>query len=123
MLFFDFADNVRSMVTDDLKAAESERKPQQATIYHYTDVKGALGILESGEFWFAERTHLNDTAEMMYGLRIARELFDRSAKTRNPPIPEVEGFRLRNYPLDARIRFGAGIHMGLRARFATPPHR
>jgi hypothetical protein len=28
----------------------------QATIYHYTNVKGALGILESGQLWFTERS-------------------------------------------------------------------
>ena len=62
---FDLRDSVSSMVEEDLEAAELARRPQQATIYHYTDVKGALGILKSGELWFTERTHLNDSSEMM----------------------------------------------------------
>lgn len=97
------------MVTEDLKTAEAECKPRQATIFHYTDVKGALGILKSGELWFTERSHLNDTAELMYGFRIARELFDNSAKKRNPPIPDVEGYRLKETHKTQLEQFGYWI--------------
>jgi len=89
-----FREKIRSMVADDLKAIESDGKPQPTTIYHYTDVKGTLGILETGDLWFTERTHLNDTAEMTYGFRIARKLFDGSAKLRKPSVPDIESFRL-----------------------------
>ena len=37
-----FEDTVSSLITEDFKAVE--KLPCQNTIYHYTDVKGALGI-------------------------------------------------------------------------------
>jgi len=40
-------------------------------VHHYTTLKGALGILETGRIWFTERTHLNDPSEISYGLEIA----------------------------------------------------
>jgi Protein of unknown function (DUF2971) len=73
-----FRDRVSTLVRNDLEAAERDTSNQQKTMYHYTDVKGALGILESGELWFTERAHLNDPVEIKYGLRIAHELFEKS---------------------------------------------
>jgi hypothetical protein len=43
-------------------------------VHHYTTLKGALGILESGRMWFTERTHLNDPSEISYGLEVAKKL-------------------------------------------------
>jgi hypothetical protein len=40
-------------------------------VHHYTSVKGALGILESGRIWFTERAHLNDPSEVSHGVTIA----------------------------------------------------
>jgi hypothetical protein len=73
-----FRDRVSTLVRNDLEAAERDTSNQQKTMYHYTDVKGTLGILESGELWFPERAHLNDPVEIKYGLRIAHELFEKS---------------------------------------------
>jgi hypothetical protein len=87
-----FKNQVESMVTADLETAESNHLSQQATLCHYTDVKGALGILQSGKLWFTERAHVNDTVEMSYGLSVAQKLF---AKSRSEPIPEIMVSHLR----------------------------
>ncbi len=40
-------------------------------VHHYTSVRGALGILESGRLWFTERAHLNDPSEISHGVEMA----------------------------------------------------
>jgi hypothetical protein len=46
-----------------------------SAVHHYTSLKGALGILESGRIWFTERSHLNDPSEVSCGLEIAKKIF------------------------------------------------
>lgn len=46
-------------------------KSSMPAVHHYTNVKGALGILESGRIWFTERAHLNDPSEVSHGIDIA----------------------------------------------------
>ncbi len=43
-------------------------------VFHYTSVEGAFGILKSGRLWMTERAHLNDRAEIEFGIIIAEEL-------------------------------------------------
>jgi hypothetical protein len=43
-------------------------------VHHYTSLKGALGILESGRLWFTERAHLNDPSEISNGIKIAEDI-------------------------------------------------
>jgi hypothetical protein len=43
-------------------------------VHHYTSVRGALGILESGRLWFTERAHLNDHSEVSHGVEIAKAI-------------------------------------------------
>jgi hypothetical protein len=69
--------------------------PNQSTVFHYTDVKGALGILRSGRLWFTERSHLNDPVEIKYGFDIAYELFDVAAKRRPKTVPKDTALHLR----------------------------
>jgi hypothetical protein len=71
----------------DLKAA-AETSSEAKTIYHYTDVRSALSIIESGHFWFTERAHLNDTLELQYGLRIGHEMFQEAARNAGPTVPQ-----------------------------------
>jgi len=75
-------DAINLQISDDFRDFDSDGIPQQ-TIYHYTSVKSALGIIQSGRFWFTERAHLNDPVEIQYGLRIAHELFEREARRRS----------------------------------------
>ncbi len=82
-----FREKISSMIIIDLQAVGGIT-PHQPTIYHYTDVRGALGILESGELWFTERAHLNDPVEIQYGLSIAHELFQTAVQSRGAAIPK-----------------------------------
>jgi hypothetical protein len=58
---------VNALIHDDFRVA-AETVAHQPTIFHYTDVKGALGIMQTGRLWFTERAHLNDPVEIEYGL-------------------------------------------------------
>jgi hypothetical protein len=49
-------------------------------VHHYTTLKGALGILETGRMWFTERTHLNDPSEISYGIEIAKKILQERSK-------------------------------------------
>jgi len=46
---------------------------------HYTNLKGLVGIVESGGFWLSDFRFLNDTEEYKNGCRIATELLLRAA--------------------------------------------
>jgi DUF2971 family protein len=87
-------EKVASMISNDLRGAE-DNIDYQPTIYHYTDVKGALGILKTGHLWFTERSHLNDPVEIRYGLEIAHELFETAAKNRGAKIPREAASHLK----------------------------
>jgi len=57
-------------------AFADEAKPGSDPIYHYTDVRGALGILKSGRFWFTERAHLNDPGEVNHCIELVRQALE-----------------------------------------------
>lgn len=82
-----FKTEVGELTRDDLNAA-GETSSQAQTIYHYTDVRSALAIIESGHFWFTERAHLNDTLELQYGLRIGLEVFEEAVRKAGPTVPQ-----------------------------------
>jgi hypothetical protein len=58
-------------------------------VHHYTNVKGALGILESGGIWFTERAHLNDPSEVSHGITIAAAIL--RARDRKDDASLLEG--------------------------------
>src|SRR5271165_57157 len=93
-VLYTFKDCIHSMIGTDFKEAK-DTVPHQSTIYHYTDVRGALGILQSGELWFTERAHLNDPVEMRYGLSIGHELFETAVENRGAAIPGGAASRLK----------------------------
>jgi hypothetical protein len=43
-------------------------------LVHYTNLKGLVGIVESGGFWLSDFRFLNDTEEHVNGCRIAKEV-------------------------------------------------
>ena len=105
---------VDKLIDHDFKVAGSTADPQ--TIYHYTDVKGALGIITTGRLWFTERAHMNDPVEIKFGLDTAHELFEIAANNRGPAIPkdaashlkgehalglEINGFWIASFSLNA----------------------
>jgi Protein of unknown function (DUF2971) len=81
-----FRGRVECLVRRDLEAAK-DIVQAQSTVFHYTDVTGALGILKSGTLWFTERAHLNDPIEVRYGLDIAHKIFETAAQERGSALP------------------------------------
>src|SRR6266403_3580319 len=45
-------------------------------LFHYTDASGLLGILRSCSLWATHFQSLNDTSEMHYAIKQARDLLD-----------------------------------------------
>jgi len=45
-------------------------------LYHYTDVEGAVAILDSGEMWATRTKHLNDATEIEHGRELAISVAD-----------------------------------------------
>jgi hypothetical protein len=86
--------DVRLLIDEDFQVAQSTTA-YQPSIYHYTNVKGALGIIQTGCLRFTERAHLNDPIEIEYGLKIAHELFEQAAKTRGATITEQAAKHLK----------------------------
>ncbi len=57
-----------------LDAAEHCSPDGNSTLFHYTNVRGALGILKSGKLWFTERRHLNDPNEIYHAVEMAKKI-------------------------------------------------
>lgn len=47
---------------------------KNATLWHYTDAAGAIGILQSNTLRATVLSHLNDATELTYGLQMAQEI-------------------------------------------------
>jgi hypothetical protein len=90
----DFKAAMPSLIEQNFREARCTTE-YQSTIYHYTDTKGALGILQTGKLWFTERAHLNDPVEIRYGLDLAHELFKISANNRGARIPKEAALHLK----------------------------
>ena len=43
-------------------------------LQHYTSIEALEGMLQSGEMWFTDAYHLNDSGELRYGLNMAAEV-------------------------------------------------
>ena len=50
-------------------------------LYHYTNLEGLLGIVQSGDIWMSDYAYLNDSDELTYGLRLAKSRFELASKT------------------------------------------
>jgi hypothetical protein len=100
-----FKSEIGNLIANDLKVA-GDAAPPTETIYHYTDVKSALSIIESGHFWFTERSHLNDTLELQYGLRIGFELFEKAVREAGSGVPQQAAEHLRGEVELGLIEYG-----------------
>ena len=45
------------------------------TIYHYTDIHGLKGIIDTGEIWLTDYQYMNDSKEIIHGLNSAKKIF------------------------------------------------
>ena len=78
-------------------------------IYHYTDLTGLLGILESKELWATDVRYLNDASEATYGEERLRELVarDLSGRFPRPEAANVFGRVWKNFTVQAPRSFVA----------------
>jgi DUF2971 family protein len=75
---------------------------REPLIYHYTDVEGVKGIIESNCLWASAAQFLNDSSEIEYGHELVRTELD-------------EWVRIN----DGRKTFGAGVLFMLWSRFSA----
>lgn len=53
---------------------------ESATVWHYTSVTGALGIIENRELWASSVVTLNDSDEILHGLALITEFLGRQER-------------------------------------------
>ena len=75
------------------------------TIYHYTGLKGLMGIVEHKRLWATDVRYLNDTSESTYGDARLSALLNEEMSTRSdaPSVRESFLANWRNFPKDKRL--------------------
>lgn len=58
----------------------------EGLVWHYTDAKGLVGILQSHEIWASSAGALNDTSELKYGYELLKSVWNRRDSF-EPPLP------------------------------------
>ena len=53
----------------------------KGALYHYTDLSGLQGILQTDDLWLTHSRYLNDDEEITHGYRIVREVIEEERKT------------------------------------------
>lgn len=62
----------------------------EGEIFHYTDLNGLQGILESKGFWLSEAKFLNDAEELYNGAKLTKSLIEKLiVKERYSPFKEI----------------------------------
>jgi hypothetical protein len=56
-------------------------------LFHYTDMRGMLGILGSEQIWFTSIFHLNDPSELGYGIEMALSVLRDEAQKGGSAVP------------------------------------
>lgn len=59
---------LESLTTDDMETAGFPRK-----LFHYTNMAGFKGIIESKSLWATDARYLNDSQELIYGEKVVSE--------------------------------------------------
>jgi hypothetical protein len=73
------------MPSETMRAARHLSKAPPAILYHYTDQKGLLGIIESRQLWATKVQYLNDSTEFNLAVEIAKQrLADRRSSYTKP---------------------------------------
>jgi hypothetical protein len=68
-------------------------------VWHYTDLAGLVGIVESDALWATSLASLNDTSELEYGLSIIRAVWASCVRTALPDrAVELIDLALRDVP-------------------------
>lgn len=77
--FLELASDIREKYNDSL------HDPDVEVLYHYTDLNGLLGILETNGFWATNYNFLNDKKEFVHGIEICQQIID---EFNIPDLPE-----------------------------------
>ncbi|MDD2391120.1 MAG: DUF2971 domain-containing protein [Desulfobacterales bacterium] len=64
----------------------SKNPPQ--IIFHYTDIKGLIGTIESGCVWATHVSKLNDSSEYLLGIKIVKNFVQRNMPSSSRPLIE-----------------------------------
>jgi hypothetical protein len=67
-----FLDCVR-LVNREMERLKLRQSVGKDTVYHYTDLNGLKGILDSQAMWLTDYAYLNDSTEMEHGLGLVKE--------------------------------------------------
>lgn len=54
--------------------SEQDKNRVSDTLYHYTNVAGLKGIIESESIWFTDFRHMNDPSEISHGIELCRDV-------------------------------------------------
>jgi hypothetical protein len=76
------------------------------SLYHYTDLGGLAGIIQSQDIWLTNSRYSNDDEEITYGYKIVKEVIEEQLKLANSPrVQEFLDnlFKLVNEPTDDGI--------------------
>lgn len=83
---------ILALIGDEEDTRLEEILAKQTELYHYTDLDGLLGILESRTLWFSNVLFMNDPLDTQYGLKFLSEyLINRIVNH------ELEGLTLNYY--------------------------
>ncbi|MDP3013182.1 MAG: hypothetical protein Q8M92_02985, partial [Candidatus Subteraquimicrobiales bacterium] len=75
-----WADSVRT----ELANLISKNPPK--IVYHYTDINGLLGIIDSGCIWATHVSRLNDSSEYHHGIKVVRDFVQKNMPVSSSPL-------------------------------------
>jgi hypothetical protein len=93
----------------------------EGLIYHYTDLRGLLGILDERKLWATDIRYLNDTSEGTYGLKRLHELVG-EVRQEWKTNPEVLSVFANVWPSDGSGRFRTPVPIDSVHRFRVSVH-
>lgn len=70
----------------ELVAIISESPPK--VIYHYSDINGFLGMIETGKIWASHVSRLNDSSEYHHGIKVVADCVRNAMAASSKPIVE-----------------------------------
>jgi hypothetical protein len=70
----------------ELAAIISDSPP--IVIYHYTDINGLLGMIETGKIWATHVSRLNDSSEHHHGIKVVADCVRNAIPASSKPLVE-----------------------------------
>ena len=77
--------------------------PTPDVVYHYTDINGLKGIIDSGEIWLTDYQFMNDSSEIVHGLRLAKRIL-KKLQEKNEYSDKEDLFDLWRLTLDTGLQ-------------------